>query len=46
MHVRALPEYVSASHVRGLNVFKTVQIHPPFAIYELFLLDSSLPIPS
>lgn len=41
MHVFALSEFDTASRTKYLNyVFKTVQIHLPFAIHQLFLLDS------
>lgn len=46
MHVFMLCEFDSASHTTYLtDSFKTVQIHLPFAIHELFLLDSWFAIP-
>lgn len=47
MHLFALSEFDTARHTKYLNyVFETVQIHLPFAIHQLFLLDSWFAIPS
>lgn len=47
MHVLALSEYISTSHITYLNdVFKTVRIYLPFAIHVFFLLDSWFRVPS